>query len=128
MPAGEAFSSAQQHDIDRAIRAAETRSRFEFSVYVGHADREAGPFARGLHGALSAPERSVLVFVDPVERILHIVTGSVVRRSLSDEAVRLAALAMQTSFAEGDLVGGLTRGLAQLGEAAAQPPTLHQQN
>lgn len=125
MPAGDGFSVEQQHDIDRAIRAAETVSRYEFSVYVGHADEESGPFARRLHAALTAPERSVLVFVDPNDRILQIVTGAVVRRDLHDDVVGLAALAMQSAFAEGDLVGGIKRGVTQLAEAAAKPRTLH---
>ena len=32
------FSSAQEAEIDRAIRGAETACRFEFSVYVGAVD------------------------------------------------------------------------------------------
>jgi hypothetical protein len=48
-----------------------------------------------------------------------------VRRDLSDEQVALAAVAMQSAFAEGDLVGGIKRGLAQLSEAARKPQTLH---
>jgi hypothetical protein len=32
---------------------------------------------------------------------------------------------MQTSFAGGDIVGGLANGIQQLGEAAQQPTTLH---
>lgn len=125
MPAGEGFSAGQRHDIDRAIRGAETVSRYEFSVFVGGSTGEAGPFARRLHASLTSPDRSVLVFVDPAARILEIITGSVVRRDLSDEAVRLAAVAMQASFAQGDLVGGIKRGLAQLSESAAKPRTLH---
>lgn len=125
VPAGEGFSSAQQHDLDRAIRAAEMVSRYEFSVYVGHADAEADLFARRLHAALTAPARSVLVMVDPNERILEVVTGSLVRRDLSDDAVNLAVIAMQSAFAEGDLVGGIKRGVTQLAEAAAKPRTLH---
>ena len=35
--AGE-FSSGERHEIDRAIRAAEQSSRYEFSVYVGRAE------------------------------------------------------------------------------------------
>jgi uncharacterized membrane protein YgcG len=125
VPAGDGFSAQQRHDIDRAIRAAETVSRYEFSVFVGSSAGEAGPFARRLHAALTSPDRSVLVFVDPAARILEIITGSVVRRDLGDDAVRLAAVAMQASFAQGDLVGGIKRGLAQLSEAAAEPRTLH---
>ena len=125
MAAGDGFSAAQRHEIDKAIRAAETVSRFEFSVYVGACDGEGGPFARRLHASLPASDRSVLVVVDPAARLLEVVTGSVVRRSLSDDSVRLAVVAMQAAFAAGDLVGGIKRGLAQLSEAAAQPRTLH---
>jgi hypothetical protein len=122
---GEGFSADQRYEIDRAIRAAETISRYEFSVYVGAADGEAGPFAQRLHAALVAPARSVLIMVDPAGRQLQIVTGAVVRRDLPDDAVRLAAVAMESAFGHGDLVGGIKRGLAQLAEAARQPATLH---
>jgi hypothetical protein len=121
---GEGFSSDQRYEIDRAIRAAETVCRYEFSVYVGAADGEAGPFAQRLHASLVAPARSVLVMVDPAARLLEIVTGSVVRRDLTDDAVKLAAVAMESAFAEGDLVGGIRRGLAQLADAARKPATL----
>jgi hypothetical protein len=122
---GEGFSSDQRFEIDRAIRAAETVCRYEFSVYVGAADGEAGPFAQRLHASLVAPARSVLIMVDPAARLLEIVTGSVVRRDLPDDAVRLAAVAMESAFAQGDLVGGVKRGLAQLADAARKPATLH---
>jgi hypothetical protein len=122
---GDGFSADQRYEIDRAIRAAETVCRYEFSVYVGAAEGEARPFAERLHASLVAPARSVLVMVDPAARLLEIVTGSVVRRDLNDEAVRLAAVAMESAFAEGDLLGGIKRGLAQLADAARQPATLH---
>ena len=125
MASGEGFSSDQRYEIDRAIRAAETVCRYEFSVYVGAADAEAGPFAQRLHASLVAPARSVLIMVDPAARLLEIVTGSVVRRDLADDAVKLAAVAMESAFAEGDLVGGIRRGLAQLADAARKPATLH---
>lgn len=125
MANGEGFSSDQRFEIDRAIRAAETVCRYEFSVYVGAAEGEAGPFAQRLHASLVAPARSILVMVDPAARLLEIVTGAVVRRDLSDDAVRLAAVAMESAFVEGDLVGGIKRGLAQLAGAARKPATLH---
>lgn len=125
MHAGEAFTAQERYDIDKAIRDAETISRYEFSVFVGSAEGETRPFAERLHATLTAPERSVLVMVDPSARILEIVTGSEVRRDLDDDAVRLAALAMQTAFAAGDLVGGITRGVMQLAEHARRPRMLH---
>ena len=128
MARGDGFSDDQRYEIDRAIRAAETVCRYEFSVYVGGADGEARPFAERLHASLIAPARSVLIMVDPAARLLEIVTGAVVRRDLSDDAVRLAAVAMEAAFREGDLVGGIKRGVAQLAQAARQPQTLHAAN
>jgi uncharacterized membrane protein YgcG len=108
---GEIFTSAQRHDIDRAIRDAETVSRLEFSVFVGRSEGETRPFAERLHATLVAPDRSVLVMVDPAARMLEVVTGTEAHRVLDDAEVRLAVLTMQSAFADGDLVGGITRGV-----------------
>jgi uncharacterized membrane protein YgcG len=126
VPAGELFSSAQEAEIDRAIRGAEMTCRFEFSVYVGAVDGDPRGYARRLHASLSSPDRSVLILVDPVARALEIITGSVVRRSLGDDAVRLAAAGMQSAFADGDLVGGIKHGVGQLAQSARKPATLHE--
>jgi uncharacterized membrane protein YgcG len=123
--AGEGFSSEERYEIDRAIRAAEQLSRFEFSVYVGAADGEPLAFARRLHGALVAPERSLLIMVDPSARALEVVTGSEVRRRLTDHQVELAALQMQSAFGADDLAGGLRRGISMLAEHARPQNTLH---
>jgi uncharacterized membrane protein YgcG len=125
VPAGDGFSARERYDVDRAIRDAETICRFEFSVFVGSADQESRPFAERLHATLTAPERSILVMVDPAARLLEIVTGTEVRRDLDDAEVDLAALSMQSAFAAGDLVGGITRGLMTLAEHARKPRTLH---
>ena len=126
MAAGEAFSSAQEAEIDRAIRGAEMSCRFEFSVYVGAVDGPTEPYARRLHASLSSPDRSVLILVDPEAKKFEVITGSAVRRALSNDAVRLAAASMQSAFAHGDLVGGIKHGVGQLAEAARQPVTLHE--
>jgi uncharacterized membrane protein YgcG len=123
--AGE-FSSAERHEIDRCIRAAEQASRYEFSVYVGQAEGEPADFARRLHTSLVAPPRSILILVDPVVRAIEIVTGVEVRRNLSDREVELAVLQMQSAFAAGDLVGGLKQGISMLADHARAPETLHQ--
>ncbi|GAB2748704.1 DUF5130 family protein [Nocardioides pakistanensis] len=125
MPSGEAFTAQERYDIDKAIRDAETVSRYEFSVFVGAAEGQSRAFAERLHASLTAPERSVLVMVDPAARVLEIVTGSEVRRDLEDSEVHLAALAMQSAFAGGDLVGGICRGLGMLSEHARKPRMLH---
>ena len=125
MAGGESFSAAERHEIDKAIRDAETLCRYEFSVFVGRADGESRPFSQSLHSALANPSRSILVMVPPSAKLLEFVTGAEVRRDLDDAEVRLATLTMQSAFAAGDLVGGITRGLFQLAEHARRPELRH---
>lgn len=124
MPAGE-FSSADRLVIDTAIRKAELLSRCEFSVFVGASQGEPRAFATRLHNSLVAPARSILIMVDPALRALEVVTGAYVRRTLTDRETELAALAMQSDFAAGDLVGGLKRGIELLAAHAKSADTLH---
>ena len=126
MAGGEAFTASQRHQIDKAIRDAEQMSRYEFSVYVGASEGETRPFAERLHAALAAPDRSVLVLVDPAARIVEVVTGREASRDLDDAEVKLAVLAMQSAFAAGDLVGGIVAGVHQLAEHARRPMLKHQ--
>ena len=122
---GDAFSAAQRHEIDKAIRDAETVCRCEFSVFVGRSEGESRPFAERLHATLVAPERSILVLVDPAAKLLEIVTGAEARRVLDDAEVQLAALTMQSAFATGDLVGGIVQGVQQLAAHARRPQVRH---
>jgi uncharacterized membrane protein YgcG len=122
--AGE-FTASQRVSLDQAIRAAEQVSRFEFSVFVGTTEGAPRPFAERLHAALSTPQRSVLVMVDPTARTLEVVTGAEVRRVLSDREVALAVIEMQSEFANGQLVRGLQRGITMLAMSARAPRTLH---
>jgi uncharacterized membrane protein YgcG len=125
VPGGEGFTAAQRQQIDKAIRDAEVESRYEFSVYVGPADEDTRDFAERLHAALVAPSRSVLIMVDPVARVLEVVTGEEARRELGDNEVRLALADMQSQLALGDLAGGIVRGINQLAAHARGPRTLH---
>ncbi len=119
------LSGGDRVALDEAIRRAEQLSRVEFSVFVGHAEGEPRRYARSLHASLVAPTRSVLILVDPDACALEVVTGSEVRRTLRDAQVELAIAQMQSLFAEGDLVGGLRRGIQMLAEHARAPQTLH---
>lgn len=116
--AGDPFSSSERVALETAVRRAEQLSRAEFSVFVGAAQGEPRDFAARLHGSLVAPDRSVLVMVDPDARALEIVTGAHVRRTLSDAEVEIAALHMREAFGAGDLAGGLRRGVQMLAEHA----------
>lgn len=113
------LSSADQASLDAAIRAAEQACRAEISVFVGRCDGEdPRAFATSLHNTLVAPARSILVMVDPAQHVVEVVTGGHVRRSLTDAEAGLAVEEMTRSFAEGDLAGGLRRGIACLAEHA----------
>jgi hypothetical protein len=115
--AGE-FGSGDRATIDAAIRQAELLCRYEFSVFVGEAEGDSRDFATSLHNSLVAPARSIMIMVDPTARVLEVVTGGQVRRTLSDREVELAALQMQSAFVADDYVGGLTSGIAMLAEHA----------
>jgi hypothetical protein len=125
VPAGDSFTPAETERLRKAVQHAERISGLTFSVYVGVSEENSRAYAERLHGALEDPARSVLIMCDPAFRALEIVTGSLARRRLDDVECRLAAATMRTSFEADDIIGGLVHGIAQLGEAAYQPPTLH---
>ncbi|WP_170286193.1 DUF5130 family protein [Nocardioides rubriscoriae] len=125
MPAGEYLSAADRASLDLTIRKAEQLCRAEFSVFVGQSQGDSRTFAVGLHRSLVAPDRSILVMVDPTAHAVEVVTGAAVRRSLDDARAELAVATMVASFRDGDLVGGLRRGIQQLAEHARPQNTLH---
>ena len=125
MPAGDSFTPAETERLMRAVQHAERISGLTFSVYVGVSEEDPRAYAERLHSALEDPPHSVLIMCDPGFRALEIVTGSEARRRLDDVECRLAAATMRTSFEADDIIGGLVHGIAQLGDAAYQPPTLH---
>jgi len=126
VPAGEAFSSRQREDVERAVRLAERDSGLRFVVYVGALDGDSRQRAVLLHGALGQDaDAAVLLAVDPASRQVEIVTGHTARRHLDDYGCGLGALAMTTQFAAGDLAGGIVNGLRTLAEHARAPRVLH---
>lgn len=124
MPAGEPFSARQRDDIERAIVLAESTSALRFSVYVGDVAGGRQQAIR-MHASLNEPANAVLVAVDPARRNLEIVTGVVATRALDERACSLAAVAMTAAFSQGDLVGGLVRGLQLLGSHGRHDRVLH---
>lgn len=115
----------ERAELDLAIRKAEQLCRAEFSVFIGHSDGDPHVFATSLHNSLVAPSHSILIMVDPAQRAIEVVTGGYVRRTLSDHQADLAIATMAATFAGGDLVGGLRRGIQQLADAARPQNTLH---
>jgi uncharacterized membrane protein YgcG len=125
VPAGDAFTAYQRHEINKAITDAKRISGRTFSVHVGPSDGDPRAYAEKLHSMLTSPATSVLIHVDPAGRALEIVTGSHVRRSLTNHQAALAAINMQTAFATGDLTRGLLAGLQQLAPLAKPVASLH---
>jgi uncharacterized membrane protein YgcG len=122
VPSGEAFTNDQVADIERVVETACAETGLGFSVYVGGAEGDIRDFAEQLHAGIGADAgRCVLVVVSPGDRLLEIVTGDASARRLSDRACALAALSMTTSFAGGDLVGGIVTGVRMLAEASGRP-------
>lgn len=125
MLGGESLDYGDRRQIDAALATAKRFSDLDFEAYLGPAGDDPREHAYALHSHLSRPATSVLVLCDPAARALEIVTGQATRQYLDDAACRLAVATMTSSFMAGDLVGGLVRGIQQLGEAAHHPVTLH---
>ena len=122
MPSGEAFTNDQIRSIEQVVETADTETGLTFSVYIGGATGDIRDEAERLHASFGATAgETVLVLVSPGDRLLEIVTGATSSRRVSDRACALAALSMTTSFAGGDLVGGIVTGVRMLAEAAGQP-------
>ncbi len=121
MPAGSAFTKEQHQRLERAAVAASGQTGIRFYLRVGPAEGDATAAAGRLLAGLARPEEeAVLVFVAPAERVVEIVTTAAARRRLTDKACALAALSMTTSFAAGDLVGGIVNGVRMLADAAGR--------
>jgi uncharacterized membrane protein YgcG len=122
VPSGDAFTNDQIRDIERVVEMASAETALTFSVYVGGAEGDIRDAAEALHAQFGvAATSTVLVVVSPGDRLLEIVTGEASARRLSDRACALAGLSMTTSFAGGDLVGGILTGVRMLAEAAGKP-------
>jgi len=124
VPSGEAFTSDQIRDIERVVQTASGETGLSFSVCIGGADGDIRDEAERLHAAIGpAAGQAVLIVISPGDRLLEIVTGDDAARRLSDRACALAALSMTTSFAGGDLVGGIVTGVRMLAEATGKSVT-----
>lgn len=132
MPAGEVaapepFTPRQRDSIQRAIDQAQRTSTLQYSVFVGASGGDPRAYGRRLLGALGpvrAPSH-VLIVVDPAMRRMAVLTGTRASLHLDDRATALASMSMTSSFAAGQLAGGIVDGLRTLAEHARQPRTLH---
>lgn len=125
MLGGERLSFAHRRQIDSALADARRFSGLGFEAYLGDAGDDPRQRAQEIHAGLADPDRSVLVLCDPGARALEIVTGTETRQYLDDPTCRLAVATMTSSFLADDLIGGLARGIQQLGNSALHSDTLH---
>ncbi len=119
----EPITARQREGIQRAVDLARSICGFAFAVHVGPVpSRDA---AVAIHAGLADPAGAVLVAVDPDRRVIEVVTGTRVAVPLDDRACEFAVLSMTSSFATGDLVGGIREGVVQLAEHARAPKVWH---
>jgi hypothetical protein len=117
--AGDVLDERQIRLVRTVIEEAEERTGLTHSVHVGPSDGDPRVYAERLLAALGSRSASAtLVHVDPVQRRIEIVTGAQAAVRVDDRACALAALSMSSSFAGGDLAGGIVTGVRMLAEAA----------
>jgi hypothetical protein len=145
---GEPFRQDQLDWLNRSRLLAERQTGMAFHIRLGAvsgdpkaaAERLLADLVRPGHaaaGQVYPPDRAaagsrggpaaVLILVSPGQRLVRIATTPAARSRISDTAASLATLSMTSSFAVGDLVGGLTAGLRQLADAAGpltRPPVV----
>ncbi|WP_045878016.1 DUF5130 family protein [Pseudofrankia sp. DC12] len=124
MASGEAFRQDQLDRLNRARLLAEQQTGIRFHVRVGAVSGDPEAAAARILTEVAGGHQSgdhVLVLVSPGQRFVRVVTTPTARRRISDAAASFATLSMTSSFAVGDLVGGLVSGLRQLADAAGRP-------
>jgi hypothetical protein len=105
--------------VRTVIEEAEERTGLIHSVHVGASEGDPREYAERLLAALGplAPY-ATLVHVDPALRRVEIVTGTQAAIRVNDRACALAALSMGSSFAGGDLAGGIVNGIRMIADHA----------
>ncbi len=120
------FSYRELARLDEALTMASRETGLFFNLYIGDLGRRTRVRAEEMHAQSKAdPTDSVLLAVSPGQRVVEVVTGSAAARRLPDRACALAVLSMTTSFASGDLVGGIVNGLRQLSDQAGRASFQH---
>lgn len=119
-----AFSNSQLAEMEKALLNATRSTGAWFTAYVG-ALPAGHQSAVALHDSLEFPNTSVLVAVDPEQRLVEVITGSSMREALDDRACRLACLTMTSRFTVGDIAAGIRDGVVMLADHARPLPSLH---
>jgi uncharacterized membrane protein YgcG len=121
----EIFSFQELARLDEALTMSSRETGLRFTLYIGDLGPRTRVQAEELHARSGAhPADSVLIAVSPGQKVVEVVTGAGASRRLPDRACALAVLSMTSSFAAGDLVGGIVNGLRQLSDQAGHPAAL----
>ena len=119
------FTFQELARLDEALTMSSRETGLRFTLYIGDLGRITRVRAEELHARSGGnPSDSVLIAVSPGQKVVEVVTGAGASRRLPDRACALAVLSMTTSFAAGDLVGGIVNGLRQLSDQAGHPSAL----
>ncbi len=119
------FTFQELARLDEALTMSSRETGLRFTLYIGDLGRRTRVQAEELHARSGPdPKESVLLAVSPGQKVVEVVTGAGAARRLPDRACALAVLSMTTSFAAGDLVGGIVNGLRQLSDQAGHPAAL----
>jgi hypothetical protein len=124
-PLDEIFTFQELARLDEALTMSSRETGLRFTLYIGDLGGRTRAQAEELHARSGGnPTDSVLIAVSPGQKVVEVVTGASAARRLPDRACALAVLSMTTSFAAGDLVGGIVNGLRQLSDQAGHPAAL----
>jgi hypothetical protein len=115
------FSWHELARLDEALTMSSRETGLRFTLYLGDLGKRTRVRAEELHATSGEdPAGSVLIAISPGQRVVEVVTGEHASRRLPDRACALAVLSMTTSFAGGDLVGGIVNGLRQMADQAGR--------
>ena len=121
----EIFTFQELARLDEALTMSSRETGLRFTLYIGDLGKRTRVQAEEMHARSGVhPTDSVLIAVSPGQKVVEVVTGAGASRRLPDRACALAVLSMTTSFANGDLVGGIINGLRQLSDQAGHPASL----
>ncbi|WP_448624674.1 DUF5130 family protein [Geodermatophilus sp. URMC 64] len=117
----EIFTWQELARLDEALTMASRETGLRFTLYIGDLGQRTRLRAEELHASSGEdPDHSILLALSPGQRVIEVVTGAAAARRVPDRACALAVLSMTTSFAGGDLVGGIVNGLRQMSDQAGR--------
>lgn len=118
------FKHSEMDRLAEALTLSSQETGINFSVLIGDlgADRRGTVAAK--HRSFGPEARNTcLIAVSPNEHAIEIGVGEQAAKRLPDRTCELAVTSMASSFAGGDIVGGLVNALRMLADAAGIPST-----